>query len=304
MEQTRLIGRGSQGQAIPAIPTVPQYDSAPLQWSGFVLERHWMPPGSIAANVMVEHCLAISRSPRPVPIRWRVNRQRITGVMEPDRAYFRSAGDELACDWDTPLDAIFLAVSRDAVTLVYDTLGQKSPPLHTDLSGGLVDTDLVQTVLTLNILVQEDRSDPLLEQSLLLACGLRLASLYSPTPMAKTRAHGSGSLSRRKLILIDDYILAHIAGPLTLEDLAAAAGLSTFHLCRAFHDTCGISLWYYVRACRIAWARQLMARFPDMPLSGVAQACGFGSYSQFYQTFRQFSSATPSAFRKTIPGGL
>ena len=55
------------------------------------------------------------------------------------------------------------------------------------------------------------------------------------------------------------YIESHLAGPLTLDEIAAIGGVSRFHMVRAFASATGFSVMRYVRARRLTRRR---ARWP------------------------------------------
>lgn len=135
---------------------------------------------------------------------------------------------------------------------------------------------------------------------MLLAISLRVALLYgggkqdAPALAVQQRS----LLSRHTLARLDDFILSHLSLPLTIDAIAAAVHISPFHLCRMFRKTRQVSLWQYVLMCRVEYARRLIRRHSDMPLSDVAAASGFDSYTQFFAAFRKFSRASPSDFRR------
>src|ERR1041384_2264087 len=70
------------------------------------------------------------------------------------------------------------------------------------------------------------------------------------------------------------YVESHFAGEITLEEIAAAVGVSRFYLTRAFGEATGRSIMRYVRARRLAQAaRQLAAGASD--ILGVALDSGY-----------------------------
>ena len=96
---------------------------------------------------------------------------------------------------------------------------------------------------------------------------------------------------------MEAYAEAHLAEPLTVEELAGAACLSTFHFARAFRAATGRTPHAWVTERRVARARRLLAD-PALPLAQVALAAGFASQSHFGQVFRQEVGATPGAYRR------
>ncbi|SCU76770.1 Transcriptional regulator, AraC-family [Cupriavidus necator] len=298
--RTQLLAT-TAGGTMPAIPTTPRYGSATSHWDGFVLERHLLPAGALDTTVMPVHCLAVPIGRHPVAICWHVNGRRLDGAMAPNQVYFRAAGDALSSAWSAPLDAIYFSVRPDAVVLAHEQTHERSAPdLRSDFAGG-ADNGLVQLVLALDAHVQGGSvGGSLLDQSLLLAISLRVALLYGGGRQVATAlaARQRGLLSRHTLARLDDFILAHLSQPLTIDAIAAAVHISPFHLCRMFRKTRQVSLWQYVLICRVEYARKLIRRHPDMSLSDVAAASGFDSYTQFFAAFRKFSGASPSDFRR------
>ena len=81
-----------------------------------------------------------------------------------------------------------------------------------------------------------------------------------------------------------------------LADIAAHAGVSRFHLTRAFGAATGISLIRYARGRRLTEAAHaLAAGAPD--ILAVALDAGYGSHEAFTRAFRDQFGLTPEAVR-------
>lgn len=92
------------------------------------------------------------------------------------------------------------------------------------------------------------------------------------------------------------YIESHLNSDLSLEAVAAAAGVSRFHLSRAFTLTVGLSLGSYVRARRLSEAARALAEgAPD--ILAVALDNGYESHEGFTRAFRQQFDVTPDQLR-------
>lgn len=104
---------------------------------------------------------------------------------------------------------------------------------------------------------------------------------------------GLAPVIRRRLI---DYVDAHLTTPLTLDELAGVAALSTYHFARMFHTSFGEPPHTWVRARRVARA-QLLLRRPHGDLADIAQRCGFGSASHFSRLFHETVGVTPRQYR-------
>lgn len=123
---------------------------------------------------------------------------------------------------------------------------------------------------------------------------VRLVSDGSTLSAATPRARNA--LAPRTLARLKAHIEANLAAPITLDDLAGVAGLSRFHLCRAFRDATGFPPHAYLTRARLAAARRLL-RGGDLPVREIARACGFASPNQFATSFRKHLGTTPSAYR-------
>src|SRR3954466_4468783 len=92
------------------------------------------------------------------------------------------------------------------------------------------------------------------------------------------------------------YIESHLAEPLTLDDVAGVAGVSRFHLVRAFATATGFSVMRYVRARRLSKAAQALANgAPD--ILTLALDADYGSHEAFTRAFRDRFGVTPEAVR-------
>ena len=92
------------------------------------------------------------------------------------------------------------------------------------------------------------------------------------------------------------YIESHLAAPLTLDDVAGVAGVSRFHLVRAFAAATGFSVMRYVRARRLSKAAQaLAAGAPD--ILSLALDADYSSHEAFTRAFRDHFGVTPETVR-------
>jgi AraC family transcriptional regulator len=92
------------------------------------------------------------------------------------------------------------------------------------------------------------------------------------------------------------YIESHLAEPLTLDEIAGIAGVSRFHLVRAFAAATGLSVMRYVRARRLTKAAHaLSAGAPD--ILSLALDSDYSSHEAFTRAFRDLFGVTPEAVR-------
>jgi AraC family transcriptional regulator len=95
------------------------------------------------------------------------------------------------------------------------------------------------------------------------------------------------------------FIESHLAGELTLDEIADVAGISRFHMVRAFAAATGLPVMRYVRVRRLSEAaRSLAAGAPD--ILNVALDADYGSHEAFTRAFRDHFGVTPEAVRRSM----
>jgi AraC family transcriptional regulator len=92
------------------------------------------------------------------------------------------------------------------------------------------------------------------------------------------------------------YIESHFGQALSLDEVAEVAGVSRFHLARAFAAGTGRPILRHVRGRRLSEAARLLAGgAPD--ILDVALAAGYGSHEAFTRAFRDQFGLTPEMVR-------
>src|SRR6478752_5633731 len=92
------------------------------------------------------------------------------------------------------------------------------------------------------------------------------------------------------------FIESHLADQLTLDEIAGVAGISRFHMVRAFAAATGLSVMRYVRARRLSEAaRALAGGAPD--ILNLALEADYGSHEAFTRAFRDHFGVTPESVR-------
>ena len=94
-----------------------------------------------------------------------------------------------------------------------------------------------------------------------------------------------------------DYLQAHYAEEVSLQELAGVVNMSPFHLARIFRQAVGMPPHAYQTQLRLAHAKMLLAQGFDVRY--VANETGFSSESHFAQHFKRTFLATPGNYRKT-----
>ncbi len=106
--------------------------------------------------------------------------------------------------------------------------------------------------------------------------------------------HGADApLRPRNLRRALDHVHAHLEEPLTVPDLAAAAGCSVRRLQESFAAHLGVAPMTYLRAVRLDAAHRLLADGAGS-VTEVAQRCGFTHLGRFSAAYRERFGELPS----------
>jgi AraC-like DNA-binding protein len=129
-----------------------------------------------------------------------------------------------------------------------------------------------------------------LEREALLADWLRDVSDGTPSVEHRRRAARRDPALRRACELLDD----ELAGNVTLDELARAAGVSRHRLSRLFRVAFGMPPHRFQLAQRIRLARRMLER--GAAVAEVAQATGFFDQSHLHRHFRATLGMTPAGY--------
>ena len=92
------------------------------------------------------------------------------------------------------------------------------------------------------------------------------------------------------------YVENNFAGELTLDRIADVAGVSRYHVSRAFGEAIGRPITRYVRGRRLTEAAKALASGASDILT-VALESGYGSHEAFTRAFREQFGQTPESVR-------
>jgi AraC-like DNA-binding protein len=109
------------------------------------------------------------------------------------------------------------------------------------------------------------------------------------------------SPGREHLRRVEDHIEAYWNKPLCLEDLSNATGVSVRTIFHHFRKWRGKTPMAFLKEVRLRRARALLLESPDMTVTQVAFACGFGNLGHFASDYRRYWGEKPSQTnRRTI----
>jgi AraC family transcriptional regulator len=116
--------------------------------------------------------------------------------------------------------------------------------------------------------------------------------------LAVLRRGGPHAMAPSRLKRAREFMRANLARPLSLQDVADAAGTSVFHFARGFKQAIGVPPHEYLTELRLAEARTLLHN-PGLSIGEVARAVGF-THSHFTALFARRMGMTPTGFRDIL----
>ena len=109
---------------------------------------------------------------------------------------------------------------------------------------------------------------------------------------AHRKSHGDGDI-----VAIQDWLEEHYAENVTLEALAARAGMSVRSLGRRFRGATGEAPAAYQRSLRIEAARRMLERTTKR-IEEIVYAVGYDDPRSFARLFRRETGASPGEYRR------
>ena len=165
--------------------------------------------------------------------------------------------------------------------------------------------------LTMSVLKFDDPAVASIARALLAAAQTGAPDLYAEQAMLWLVTHllvnhGNADAERldlRRHRLVDarlsrviDQVRARYAEQVSLDVLAAEAGLSKFHFVRLFRERTGKSPYVFLVDARMSAARRLLVD-TGLPIAEIARQTGYLRPVQFGAAFKQRHGITPTQFR-------
>jgi AraC family transcriptional regulator len=280
----------------PAVIETPRISSGPLIWPAYFFEElrideSGIPSGSsLVADVVVTIVSSTERN----KVYWREGgRERFRYIHAGD-VFVRSAQELVDFRWTKPMVMRILGIRHDKfVTLASDLVTERACEFKpTNAEPDPLVGDLMNQ-LAAN-LMSGCPTGGLFGESFCATLGYHALRRYGSSRL-KRREYKTG-LPARTLARVIDYVLANLATDLTIEDLAAVAGITPWSFQKLFHKSLHRPIHEFVLDARMRTARDLLGK-RSLSLAAVASTVGFCHQSHFTQAFRRRLGVTPAEFR-------
>ena len=269
--------------------------------SGIALGR-WREDASQARRYELAgnaECVTIELALRPMDLSLAVDgRQVYNGKAPSGWAHITNAGSAPSAEFRSPCDVLHLFVPTELIAGVNNKGGALL--LSAEKSGLPVADPAIERMawLLLKSAEFDVSAANLYVEGISLAIIARLCSQARPGGCSSERQ----GLVKWRLKRVFEYVEAELSEPLSLADLARAAGLSRMHFAAQFRAATGIRPHEYLMRRRIERAQEIL-RTTSMPLAEVALSVGFQTQAHFTTVFRRLLDETPGRWRELRQAG-
>lgn len=98
------------------------------------------------------------------------------------------------------------------------------------------------------------------------------------------------------------YIEENFDRLITRDTVAAHLHISPNYFSRVFREQGALTFSDYLTQVRIGKAKFMLEKY-DLPLSQIAQRCGFNDFNYFYKVFKKVVGRTPTEYRNSVQAG-
>lgn len=148
-------------------------------------------------------------------------------------------------------------------------------------------------------MLSEDRADDSYTKYMLRCELLELFILLQRFRVKASDLAARGDSEDAVMLDIAKYISEHYESPITLDGLAARAGLSPSYFSRKFKNVTGMGMKEYLKYTRLRNSAHMLVSTPDS-ITDIAFACGFSDSNYFKDAFKKMYGVSPREYRKQM----
>jgi len=214
----------------------------------------------------------------------------------PGMVHVTEPGAPSRCLFRGPYDNLHLHVPTDLVAEFRHEMPGSGPTPTLPTKPALTPDPVIERLARALLEANELSFAPLYADSICIAIVARLAA---PADRSITSERPKmAPLPRWRLKRAFEYIDNRLAEPVTLADVASAAGLTRMHFAAQFKVATGLRPHEYLLRCRIERAQEMLAR-QNTSMVDIALSVGFGSQSHFTSVFTRFVGQPPRAWQQS-----
>ena len=227
----------------------------------------------------------------------RTGRSVENGTARPGVITIIPAGSTSRWDIHQPINVVHLYLPQATLERVASEADAAGPRnlLERTAASDLITSRLLMSAA--DVLEGNAALDILFRQQMTDLLATRLLSAHAGAPARVQPV--IGGLSPATLLRSIERLRSESDTDVSLGALAADAGLSRFHFCRAFKESTGLSPHAWLRQHRLEQAMNML-REPDVSVVSVAAALGYASQTAFAAAFRRLTGETPSDWRRRV----
>jgi len=263
---------------------------------GLILEEHSSPPAEFPDTQFLTHMICVGKGSVPVPLRWKANGREKSSLLVPGGVALSTAALQQGIRWERHFHASVLSIGIPMMERAMPEPFAQRPVELITLRAGERDFVLEHMIGALGAMFERYLwSDRIAVESLCHATAVYLAHRYGTFPLPVERY--KAGLTQDRMTRVLDYIEAYLGNDLSLMELSAVAGLSSYHFGKMFKRSTGQCVHQFVIACRLERAKSLLSS-RTLPLAEIALAVGFKDQSQFTSVFKRRIGITPGAYAR------
>ena len=282
---------------VPApVPPLISSDAAP--WDGLRLEYHLVPKGEFPDRVAFDrHVIVAHAGTQPFRKYWRSSGREHQVDVAPGDVALVSHQDIYGCRWTGAHRLVVIGINDDRLDEVFaDELSGHNAEFAIIPSA----SDPILNRMLLSLKGEAELGGPggrLYADSVLTALSGYALTRYG-TIQARLRTYRRG-LSTPALKRVLDAIHSRLGEDIGVRELAAIAGLSTYHFGKLFRQSTGRTVYQYVLDQRMFRACELLRR-QQLNLASIGAQVGFSNPAHFSTAFRKRIGASPRAYQRSF----
>jgi AraC family transcriptional regulator len=219
------------------------------------------------------------------------------GVATPGTVHVTEPAVPVRCVFRGPYDVLHLHVPNNLIAeYARDMIGH---PMAVLCSDNVPHKDITVDALS-RALLEADRVGGSFGQLYADCIGIAIIAklLASANRLAAAERPKVGELSRWRLKRAIDYFEGQLGKPVSLADVASAAGLTRMHFAAQFRAATGLRPHEYLLRRRIERAQEMLIG-TGMSLVDIALSVGFQTQSHFTSVFKRYAGQPPRAWRES-----